>query len=89
LNTEFAAIRVKECLKRLEQQIEDMLLSLDYKQLVKELDYDCKYSSQIRIEVVRIFCNIRSKEKQKDNKRLQKLPNRYAIEHGNMVVVKP
>jgi hypothetical protein len=44
IDTEVAAIREKEELKRLEQQVEDMLLSLDYKQLIKELDYNCYLS---------------------------------------------
>jgi hypothetical protein len=44
IDTEVAAIREKEELKRLEQQVEDMLLSLDYKQLIKELEYNCYLS---------------------------------------------
>jgi hypothetical protein len=45
-------------------------------------------SSQTKAEILGILCNIRVKAKQKDNKKLQKLIN-YAIEHDNMIVLKP
>ena len=99
MDTEAAAIRQKQELKRLEQQVEDMLLSpeptaaaaatADYKQLIKELDYNSRYSSVDigRIQIVQILCNI--KQRQKDNKKLQKLINHYAIEHENVIALKP
>jgi hypothetical protein len=46
-------------------------------------------SSQTKAEILGILCNIRVKAKQKDNKKLQKLINYYAIEHDNMIVLKP
>ena len=94
MDTEFAAIRQKQRLKRLEQQIEDILTNVDYDKLVKELDYQCMYSTEAKINIVRILCNIRLKEKQKDTRnkklpKLQKLINHYAIENDDMVVLKP
>jgi hypothetical protein len=55
-DSETLAIREKERLKKLGQQIQNMLAdkSLDYRQIVRELDYDCKYSSPERLEIVRI-----------------------------------
>ena len=61
--------------------------SLDYRQIVKELDYDCKYSSPDKLAVVRIICDIR-KTGLYDKKKLQKIINHYAIEYENIVVLK-
>jgi hypothetical protein len=87
-DSEFAAIRERERLKRLEEQITDMLLSsLDYKRLAKEIDHECVLSPD-RMAVVKILIGIR--EKQPDNKKLQKLINHYAIElDDGMMVLKP
>jgi len=59
-DSETLAIREKERLKELGQQIQNMLAdkSLDYRQIVRELDYHCKYSSPERLEIVRILCDI-------------------------------
>ena len=78
---------LEQHLKRLEQQNEDMLTNIDHKQLVKELDYECQYSSQTKVEIVQILCKI--KERQPDNKKLQKLISHYAVEHENVLALKP
>jgi hypothetical protein len=61
--------------------------SLDYRQIVKELDYSCKYSIPETLAVVRILCDIR-KTGLYDKKKLQKVLNHYAVEHENMLVLK-
>lgn len=66
-----------------------MLLSLEYKQLVEELDYEVEHSSPDKIEVVNILLDIRKKQPFKDNKKLQRLINHYAVERDNMVILKP
>ena len=86
MDTEFASLREKERLKRLEKQIEAYLLSLDYKQLVKEIDYECT-SGPDKMELVQILCNIRLR--QPDNKKLKKLISHYVFERDGMVVLKP
>jgi hypothetical protein len=68
-----------------------MLTNIDYKQLVKELDYECEYSSQTKVEIVGILCKIKTNRYglyDNNKKKLQKLINHYAIEHENMVVLK-
>jgi hypothetical protein len=57
--------------------------------LVKELDYQCMYSTEAKMNIVRTLCNIELREKQKDNKKLQRLINHYAIEGDSMMVLKP
>ena len=53
-----------------------ILTNIDYKQLVKELDYECQYSSQTKAEIVRILCEIKTNRYGLyDNKKLQKLIN--------------
>jgi hypothetical protein len=66
MDTEAEAVRNRERLKRLQQQIEQMLLdesttTTDYRQIAKTLDYNC-YSSTDRLAVVRILCDIRNKK---------------------------
>jgi hypothetical protein len=46
MDPELAAVKEKEQLKRLEQQIEDMLTNVDYDTLLRELDYQCGYSTE-------------------------------------------
>jgi hypothetical protein len=71
--SETAAIQEKQRLKRLEEQIQDMLLStIDYRQIVRELDHECKYSSREKLEVVR----------------LQKVLSHYVVQRDNMLVLK-
>jgi len=41
------------------------------------------------MNIVRTLCNIELREKQKDNKKLQRLINHYAIEGDSMMVLKP
>jgi hypothetical protein len=57
LDSETLALREKERLYRLEQQIQDMLAgkSLDYRHIVRELDDIRKYSSPDKLAVVRIL----------------------------------
>ena len=86
-DSDLDAIKNKERVQMLEQQIEDMLISLDFWQLVKELDHECQYSSQTKVEIVQILCKI--KERQPDNKKLQKLISHYAVEHENVLALKP
>ena len=90
MDTEAAAIRDKERFKRLEEQIIDMLVdkSLDYRHIVRELDCNYKYSSPEKLEIVRILYDIK-KTGLGNKKKLQKLINHYAIEHENMLVLKP
>ena len=52
------------------------------------LDYECEYSSRDRLEIVQILLIIKQTGVC-DKKKLQRLLNHYAIEHDNMVVVKP
>ena len=63
MDSEFAAIKEKERLKILEQQILDMLLShtTDHRYIIRELDYtyDCKGSSHDNIAVIEILCKIK------------------------------
>jgi hypothetical protein len=65
-----------------------MLQSRDYQTIIEELDYSYKYSTQTTIEIVRILHNIR-KAGLRDKKKLQKVVNHYAVEHKNMLVLKP
>ena len=91
MHAELEAIKQKERLKELEQQIQAMLLSssaVDYRTVVKELDSGCKYSSQEKLEVVRILYKIKESGLY-DKKKLQRLINHYAIEHDNILVLKP
>ena len=87
MDTELAAIQERQRLKMLEKQIQDMLLSADHQTIVKELDYSCKYSSQEKLEIVRILYNIR-KTGLYDKKKLQRVIDHYAIERDNMIVLK-
>lgn len=82
-------LRQKEHVKGLGQQIEDMLISqrLDYRQIIKELEYECVCSELGGVEIVGILRNIRLK--QADNKMLQKLINHYAKEYKDMIILKP
>jgi hypothetical protein len=94
MDTEAATIRDKERFKMLEQKIQDMLLSnIDYRQIVRELDYSCKYSTQTTTEVVRILHKIRKTGlfigDNDKKKKLQKVMNHYAIERNDTVVLKP
>jgi hypothetical protein len=89
MDTELAATQERQRLKMLEKQIEDMLLSNDYQTLVKELDYRCKYSTQEKLEMIWILHNIRKTGLYDKKKLLQKVINHYAIEHDNMLVLKP
>jgi hypothetical protein len=83
-----AALREKELLKNLEQQIEDMLTTIDPKDLIKEPDYNM--FGDTSLDIIRILCNLKLRLKQKDNQRkIQKVINRYAIEYDNMLVLKP
>jgi len=50
---------LEQHLKRLEQQNEDMLTNIDHKQLVKELDYECQYSSQTKAEISRMLAGLK------------------------------
>jgi hypothetical protein len=61
--------------------------SLDYRQIVREFDYNCKYSSPERLEIVRILYDIK-KTGLGDKKKLQKVINHYAVERDNMLVLK-
>jgi hypothetical protein len=88
LDTEFAAIRDRERFKRLGQQVQDMLVSVDHKQLVKELDYKYEYSTQEKLEIVRILYKIR-RSSLYDKKKLQKVINHYAIEDNDMFILRP
>ena len=74
MDAEVAVIREEQHLKRLRQQIEHMLAddSLDYRQIVKELDYSCKYSNPEKLAVVRILCDTR-KTGLYDKKKVQKV----------------
>jgi hypothetical protein len=59
--------------------------TVDYRQLVKELDYSSKYST---VEVVRILNSIR-KAGLTDMKKLKRVLNYYAIERDyGMLVLK-
>jgi hypothetical protein len=88
MDTEVAAVREKKYFKRLEGQIRDMLQSRDYQTIIEELYYSCNYSTQTTTEIVRILHNIR-KARLRDKKKLQKVVNHYAVEHENMLVLKP
>jgi hypothetical protein len=90
MDTEIAAIRDKERFKVLQQQIQDMLLSsaMDYQTIVKELDSRCKYLSSEKLEIVRILYKIKESGLYY-NKKLQKILSHYAVEHDNMLVLKP
>jgi hypothetical protein len=90
MDTELEAIKQKERFKELEQQIQAMLLSsaVDYRTVVKELDSRCKYSSQDKLEVVRVLYKIKESGLY-DKKKLQKVINHYAIEYDNILVLKP
>jgi hypothetical protein len=80
---------LEQHLKRLEQQNEDMLTNIDHKQLVKELDYECQYSSQTKVEIVGVLYRIKHNHYGLyDKKKLQKLINHYAIEHANVLALK-
>jgi hypothetical protein len=48
-------------------------------------------STDAKMNIVRTLCNIglKEKEKQKDNKKLRRLINYYAIEGDSMMVLKP
>ena len=84
------AIKEEEHLRRLEQQIIDMLTdkSLDYRQIVKELNHGCQYSSPDKLAVVRILHDIR-KTGLTDMKKLKRVLNYYAIERDyGMLVLK-
>jgi hypothetical protein len=74
-DSETLAAREKERLKRLEEQIENMLPNMDYKQLIKELDYNI-YSGLEKMDIVQILLRIKAKQaKQDENKKLQKVIN--------------
>ena len=88
MDTEFEAIKQRERFKELEQRIQDMLQSANYRSIVKELDHSCKYSTQTTIEVIRILYNIK-RTGLYDKKKLQKVMNHYVIEHEDMLVLKP
>jgi hypothetical protein len=42
-----------------------------------------------KIEIVQILCNIKQRQKDNPNKKLLKVLNHYAVEHDNMLVLKP
>jgi hypothetical protein len=92
MGTEFAAIKERQRLKKLEEQITDMLPNMDHKQLIKRLDYGV-YSGPERMEIITILLRIRASQAKTNHpnasEKLQKLINHYAIEHRNMVVLKP
>jgi hypothetical protein len=92
MDTELEAIKQKERFKGLEQQIQDMLLSVDYKKLVKELDSRCKYLSSENLEIVRILYKIKESglyDNDNDKKKLQKVLSHYAVERAGMIILKP
>jgi hypothetical protein len=88
LDTEFASLREKERLKRLEEQIEDMLANgRSLGQLIMEVDWHT--FSDTKLETIQVLLDIKDKQPFKDNKRLQKLISHYAIERDGMVILKP
>jgi hypothetical protein len=58
-SSEVEDVKEKERLKILERQVEDMLLdvSVDSQRLIRELDFDCWYSSEEKIKVVQTLKN--------------------------------
>jgi hypothetical protein len=89
MDTEAEALQEKQRFKRLRQEIEQMLqdTTLDYRQITKTLDYNC-YSTPDKLAVVRVLCDVR-KTGLHDKKKLQKVINHYAIEHENVLALKP
>lgn len=88
MDTEFASLREKERLKRLEEQIEDMLSNgRSLGQLIKEVDWHT--FSDTKLETIQVLLDIKDEQPFKDNKRLQKLISQYAIERDGMVILKP
>lgn len=63
---------------------------MDYKQIVRELNYKCRYSTQATVDVVQILYKIKKTGLyENEKKKLQKVMNHYAIEYDNMIVIKP
>ena len=63
LDAEVEARRDRERFKLMERQIQNMLVSsaADYRHIIRELDYTCKYSTPEKIEVVKILYDIKKK----------------------------
>jgi hypothetical protein len=92
LDSETLALREKQRLKRLEEQIQDMLLSptTDHRYIIRELDYTCKYSSPDKLAVVGILYKIKNTGlAAAANMKLQKVLSYYAVEHENVLALKP
>ena len=67
-----------------------MLTNIDYRQLVKELDYECQYSSQTKAEIVGVLCRIKHNSYGLyDKKKLREVTDHYAMEHENRLASKP
>jgi hypothetical protein len=60
--------------------------------MVRELDYECKHSTQATIDVVQLLYKIKKTglydHDQQNKKKLQKVLSHYAVEHDNMLVLK-
>jgi hypothetical protein len=89
MDTEVAASRHREYLKNLEGQIANMLVSssVDYKQIVRELDYECKHSIRTTVDVIQLLYKIKQTGLY-DKKKLQRVLSQYAVEYDNILVLK-
>jgi hypothetical protein len=74
MGTEFADIKERQRLRKLEEQITDMLQNMDHKQLIKRLDYDV-YSGPERMEIVTILLRIRASRAKINTNTKAKQPN--------------
>jgi hypothetical protein len=87
-DSEVEAIREKCALVRLQEQIGQMLLSSDVYSIIKELDYKCKYSSEVKMATIQTLMKVRKRHPDKAAK-VQRLIDHYGKERKDIVVLKP
>jgi len=83
--------RDKEDYERLEQELENMLMSNDdVFSILKRLDFNCncKYSTEARMSTIKALTRLKKKYPGKEAK-IKRLINHYAREDKDLVILKP